>query len=246
MQSRKPMQAPTPPFDKPGTAALRRHVDAAVRRERERIARELHDEMGATLTALRLEVAALRGGAVPLDSEARARVDKISEMLGDCMRAKRQLVRELWPAPQSGMDLEHALRSLCMALAAGNDAPRLDFAPLGVPLPSTLPGPVAHVAFRVVQEALTNVLNHARARQAHVAVSVEMPWLMLTVADDGRGFDTGSLPLGGGHGLMGMRARVLELQGHWQLHSAPGRGTSVQVALPLPATAPWADVKPVF
>ena len=90
---------------------------------------------------------------------------------------------------------------------------------------------VASGLYRILQEAMANVLKHARASEVKVAIAFEPAAVSITVADNGNGFDEGNHP--GGYGLANMRERAEEMGGEFQITSAPGEGTSVQVTLPL-------------
>ena len=96
-----------------------------------------------------------------------------------------------------------------------------------------LPDPYATTVFRVLQESLTNVAKHAEAKQVEVTLEREGPDVLLTVSDDGRGFTPGESPPGS-HGLIGQRERAYLVKGEVRLDSAPGKGTRVELRVPLP------------
>jgi signal transduction histidine kinase len=104
------------------------------------------------------------------------------------------------------------------------------FSHQGVPL---LKGAKAIAAYRVAQEALTNVARHAAARRVEVSLSAARGWLTLLISDDGQGFDPAHMAGQEGWGLAGMRERAGLAGGHLTITSAPGRGTGVKLTLPL-------------
>lgn len=232
MPESQKQQTPTPAPAKPGDTQCVREVHEAVLRERQRIARELHDEFGATLTALRLEVAALRGVKLAHDGELARRAALLSNLLDQCVRAKLSLLHELWPTPTDDVELEQNLRTLCADMAGLPGAPHIHYE---AQCPRPWPGlhtEVGKAVYRVLQEALTNVVRHASAAQVWVRIATEAGWLQVQVRDDGCGFHPKRVSAGR-RGLQGMRARVDELKGHWHLASAPGQGTQLAVSLPL-------------
>lgn len=219
------------------TAELRElagHLVDAREDERGRVARELHDEMGGLLTAMKLEFARLR--RVPdLPAAARDRVAGIEARLNDGIALKRRIVENLRPSSLDQLGLCAALEMLCVDTAAN----------LGIPVrhhlqPVQLDKDAELTVYRLVQESLNNISKYAKARE--VIVNLEAvggaphdeanETVQLTVRDDGLGFNTAAVPAGH-HGLLGMRVRVESHAGTLTIDSAPGRGTLVRAALPL-------------
>jgi len=201
---------------------------AAQERERLRVARELHDEIGQSLTAvtLRAERAADGLGADPV-AELRAVADDIHESLDDV----RRIARELRPEALDDLGLVNALITLCsrMATQSGLRIER-EFARDLPPLS----GETELVVYRVAQESLTNAARHARASTASVSLAGDVDEVLLRVADDGVGLPA-QLPTDSA-GLAGMRERALLAGGSLRVSSEPGRGTTVE--LRVPAAAP--------
>lgn len=225
-------QTPSAPTVKNPRGAIHHRIEAALARERARIARELHDELGAALAAVRLELTAIRRSMRRQDAGTERRLARLSEVLAQCSQAKRSLVRALLSATQADADLGQVLRRLCRELRAGQGL-QIDLQFLGPPPGVDVPSMQVHATYRLVQEALTNVALHAGCPRARVTVEVDTRRVWVQVQDRGRGFDPAALS-GATRGLAGMQERVVELRGRWRLHSAVGAGTRISAELPLP------------
>jgi signal transduction histidine kinase len=206
---------------------LTRRFEAAKEEERKRIARELHDDLGPSLTAVIIN---LQLGSKERLAESTELVDRIIQQIRDLSLALR-------PPLLDEMGLIPALKGYLESTAerTGLD---LDFR--GDPALSGLPPEVEITAFRVAQEAITNVVRHAGARRATTSIERVDGRLVVSVEDDGAGFDVGaamSAPTGSAVGLLGMRERVQLLGGDLSIDAAPGRGTRVRAELPLDASS---------
>jgi two-component system sensor histidine kinase UhpB len=192
---------------------------AAQERERLRVARELHDEIGQSLTAvtLKAERAADNGAADPA-AELRGIADDIRSSLDEV----RRIARELRPEALDDLGLVNALITLCSRVS-GQEGVRVD-RQLAGGLPRLDPD-VELVVYRVAQEALTNVVRHADAKHATVSLEAEDGAVVLRVRDDGRGLPA-ELPKGTA-GLGGMRERALLVGGRLTIQSEPDQGTLV-------------------
>jgi signal transduction histidine kinase/ligand-binding sensor domain-containing protein len=206
--------------------ALRRfgeHNAHALEDERKRIARELHDEMGQQLAALRMEASVLRvharGERPPAQEQFQLLLDRIDQLAGGV----RALVKQLRPPALDG-GLAAALEWLASEFTQVTSVPcrvQVDTAADG------LAQDTATQLFRVAQESLTNVRRYSRAAQVDIALQRDGAGWVLTVTDDGVGFD----PEGerSGHGLLGMEERARLLGGSLEVDSAPGAGTTVRL-----------------
>ena len=195
---------------------------AAQEAERVRIARELHDEVGQTLTAVALR-AERAAGELPAQSQALGEiVDTVHRSLDDV----RRIARELRPEALDDLGLIDALISLCLRME------RQGAVRVQRELEGGLPplGPeVELVIYRVAQEALTNAFRHAEASQVRVALLRAHDSLVLTIADDGRGLPA---PMPAQMtGLAGMRERAILIQGQLEIDSAPGGGVEVRLTV---------------
>lgn len=210
------------------TAELRElagHLENAREDERGHVARELHDDLGGLLTAMKLEMARLR--RVPaLPAAATERVASLEHRLNAGIALKRQIIENLRPSSLDQLGLCVALEMLC-ADVAGN---------LGIPVHTRLQ-PVRMnkdselTVYRVVQESLTNVSKYARATQVQVTLEPVGDLVRVTVKDNGKGFDIQRVGTGH-HGLLGMRVRVEAHAGKLSLRSADNEGTSVCAEFP--------------
>lgn len=212
------------------TAQLRelaRHLQTAREDERHRLARELHDELGALLTAAKLDVARLRSRLAPLAPELLERLDHLGQTLTSGIALKRRIIEDLRPSALANLGLVAALDILTREHAQRS----------GVALSTSFetPPPLSEeaelTAYRLVQEALTNIAKYARATRIEVRLQAADGGARILVADDGAGFDT-TQPQSASHGLFGMAYRVESVGGHLDVHSSPGMGTRIEAFLP--------------
>ena len=208
-------------------------VLAAQERERARVSRDLHDQVGQGLTsvllALRLADVALEDPRPDLPG-AREHLRAVRELLTDALRDVRELAFELRPPMLDDLGLGAALERLTASVTERSDLTvLLDMETLGG---ARLPTTVETAAYRVVQEALTNVVRHAQARKAEVFVSRDPGALRITVTDDGMGFTPGG-ETQRSLGLWGMRERAALAGGQLHIHSRRGDGTVVSLDVPL-------------
>jgi len=200
--------------------------------ERRLIARQLHDEVGQLLTATRLTLQAAIRAKSPQSSRAMLR-EGLS-LLDQCMAQVRSLSLELRPSLLDDLGLPAALRWYL-----DRQAERAGFVVQfdGDIAEERLPAEVETACYRVIQEAVTNVARHARARQVTVTLSVASGALEAVVHDDGVGFDVAGAraraAAGSSLGILGMEERVSLIGGSMHLESAPGRGTRLVARVPL-------------
>lgn len=201
--------------------------------ERARISRELHDELGQQLTGLKLELTwlgtRLREGRQP----ALDMVGSMRQMLDDAIVSVRRLSSELRPRILDDLELGEAVSWQVAELTRRcNIDARCDLPAAELVKDDTM----ATALFRIVQEALTNVARHADADRLDVALVSDGRHLVLSIHDSGKGFVyDGS---GGGIGLLSMRERATALHGKFRIISAPGRGTTIEVRVPLNVLIP--------
>jgi len=207
---------------------LARAVARVEEDERRRLARELHDGLGQTLTALKHRLAQLGDDVAP---QARDRLDAAISLCSDALEDTRALSRLLRPPILDDLGLEAALRALARSLGESSGL-SIDVAV--EPLPD-LDGDLQTLVFRVAQEALNNAAKHAQAKEVLVRVVARGGLLQLQVADDGRGCDPETMLRSGGSGLGGMRERLRLYGGALELHSAPGEGTRLRAVVPVGA-----------
>ena len=200
--------------------------------ERRRLARELHDEIGQALTAVKLNLQGVQRAAG--DPAAMPRLEESLAIVDRALQQVRNLSLDLRPSLLDDLGLVAALRWYVdrVAQRAGFVAEFIAEPP-GIRAPASL----ETTCFRVAQEALTNVVRHAGARRVRVELRTADGELHLCVRDDGAGFDVAEARQravrGGSLGLLGMQERVTLIRGRIEIHSAPGKGAEVHVSLPL-------------
>jgi two-component system sensor histidine kinase UhpB len=193
--------------------------------ERRRVASDLHDEIGQSLTALVLQLKQAADPERPDTAALRGLVASAEEILAEV----RSVARRLRPEALDDLGLRSALLALAARLQeAGGLSVHVRIAP---DLPS-LPAELELVIYRVAQESLTNVLRHAGARHAGVELRFDSDTLILEVVDDGCGFDIAAEHPDGG--VLGMRERGLLVGGAITLESQPSDGTRVRLTVPHP------------
>lgn len=201
--------------------------------ERRRLACELHDGVGQTLTALKNELELVRRAAAALPSDAAGRLDLALDLAARALADTREMSRLLRPQILDDLGLEPALRWLCRTQAERSGAD-IDLvcrfeasSPLGPELQT--------LAFRVVQEALHNAEKYSEAARIDVSLSIEETRidsaLHLVVSDDGRGFDSRAVTEG--TGIRGLRDRLALFSGSLEVDSSPGAGTRLRARVPL-------------
>lgn len=206
------------------------HLVYAREDERAHIARELHDEMGGLLTAMKLDFARLR--RLPnMPDKATERMASIEARLNEGIALKRRIIENLRPSSLDQLGLVPALEILCRDMAGALGKPvHTVFNPVNADNKAEL------TLFRIAQESLTNVGKYAQCSQVEVRLEQTGPWVRLSVRDDGQGFRPDQVSIGR-HGLVGMRVRLESHNGHLVIDSAPGRGTLVTAELPARGTA---------
>ncbi|HXE36915.1 MAG TPA: CHASE3 domain-containing protein [Azonexus sp.] len=202
--------------------------------EKARLARELHDELGALLTAAKMESGWIARHLDAGPAPCRERLARLDGLLDSGIALKRRIIDGLRPPLLEMLGLVATLRALGEEFAQG-DGETLD---LELPEDDVDIAPAPALAlFRIAQEALTNIRKHAHASRVKLALRVTADRLELEIEDDGEGFRSGGVA-GQHHGLAGMRHRVQMYAGEFTLTSLPGKGTRIIARLPLSATAP--------
>jgi len=198
--------------------------------EKTRIARELHDELGQLLTALKMDLSWLRERLPPHDAELAARAAEMGTLLDRTVTSMRRIASDLRPLMLDDLGLADAAAWLVEDFAKRSGvACRIEIA---ADLPD-LPKGVATAVYRAVQESLTNIARHAGADSASVAIRVDNGAIQVEVEDDGRGIAAEDLAKTRSLGLKGMRERIALLGGSLEIARAPRGGTRVGLRVPL-------------
>jgi PAS domain S-box-containing protein len=208
--------------------ALSARLQSAREEEAARIAREIHDELGQTLTAIKLEFTALLRDLPAQERPIDRRSQSIVELVDGAIQSIRRIATELRPGILDDLGLAAAVEWVAEEFQART----------GTKVHVTLAGDItrdrerATALFRILQETLTNVARHANATQVGVRLAEEDGVLTLEVHDNGQGIAAGQLSAGASVGILGMRERALLLGGRLIINAGPGGGTTVTVRIP--------------
>jgi signal transduction histidine kinase len=206
---------------------LARRLIASQEVERQRLARELHDDVSQRLALLNIEIdqIAEQVNEEPLRERVRKLSAQASEIAGDV----HHMSYELHPSKLKTIGLVAALQSLCRDTSKQRN---LQVAFTHRAIPAAVDANVSLCLYRIVQEALHNVARHSQARDAQVSVTCDQSHIALRIADSGVGFDPEQLPHAG-LGLVSMRERAVTVKGQLTIDARPGRGTQISVRVPL-------------
>ncbi|HWU40856.1 MAG TPA: ATP-binding protein, partial [Candidatus Acidoferrum sp.] len=204
--------------------------------ERKRIAQDLHDQCGTDLTALRFGLEKIKR-AVPAEARARRALDDVMRLIGQLGDDIQNIASDLRPDTLDHLGLIPTLEWYIRNSSKRGPEIRIDLQVGG--FKKRLPPETEVVLYRVVQEGLTNVLKHAGAKNVKILLTYSHPRVILTMKDDGKGFETkrvlSTFRIGkGGIGLLGMRERVSSLGGTISIVSQKGKGTLIRIELPAP------------
>ncbi len=217
---------------------LSKAANEALEAERRRTARELHDELGQLLTALKMDLESLRSALPPDAPDLGRRAQTMDAMLDSTIAATRRIAADLRPLMLDDLGLAAALDWLTHNFSNQTGIATdlvIDEAVAQVP------EPIASALYRITQESLTNVTKYAQATSTEVRLEQDGEWVQLTVRDNGRGIAEGEQNKHGTFGLLGIRERVMLLSGEVTIkgrpgeQGLPGRGTEVRARIPLAA-----------
>jgi signal transduction histidine kinase len=211
--------------------------ERALERERARIARDLHDDLGSSLARISL-LSGLARADRNNPSQVETHVNKISQSADETVRALEEIVWAVRPGSDSLQSLVEYIAHFANELFENSATRcRLDL-PHDLPV-RPLPPEVRHDIFLIVKEALTNVLKHARATEVRVQAKVSINALEILVQDDGQGFNSAApFTEDNRHGLGNMRRRAEAMGAALAVESAPGKGASVRLAVKLRSAVP--------
>jgi signal transduction histidine kinase len=207
---------------------------AAQEEERHRISREMHDDLGQSLTTHMISIRNLQDD-LPVPREAlHDRLQTLHDQTQEILSKVRSLAQDLRPPVLDALGLKVSMQTYCTEFTRRTRLPvTFDIDELISPLPD-----IYNIAlYRILQEGLNNIIKHANASHVWVDLSQEDDTITLTIQDNGQGFDTTS-EQPDGIGLASMRERVLIARGKFTLSSAPRRGTILSAQFPLPANQP--------
>jgi signal transduction histidine kinase/ligand-binding sensor domain-containing protein len=213
----------------------RLQLESQTERERERIARDLHDELGSSLTRISM-LSDLGQSRDNSTEQLKSRVEKISNF---AVRTARSLDEIVWAVNPRNDSFRSLLEYLMQfAREVFEDTPILCRFRITEDLPqSPLPPEMRHNIFLAVKEALTNVLKHSQATEVVLSAQIVAGQLEISIQDDGGGFDPRSLETIGRNGLVNMRQRIEGLGGRFSIQTIPGRSTTISISLQTPSPA---------
>ncbi len=213
-------------------SSLALDYQADVERERQKLSRELHDELGSILTATKMDLAWVMKKLKVEFPEIVEKLKKTNSYLDQGINFKRQIVEELHPSIMTTFGFWPALTTLIEGAAERNQWKLT----LNLPEDTTkLNDTISLIAYRVVQETLNNANKYAQATTVTIDVMADTKFLKLEIQDNGVGFDLSSLD-SNTHGLAGMRHRVLAIGGKFEISSAPNQGTTTRALIPITKT----------
>jgi PAS domain S-box-containing protein len=214
-------------------SSVSRRLIEAQEQERARIARELHDDLSQRMALLGISLAQFEQGMPDLSSQARQQMHIMAEVVTEVSSEIHNLSHQLHPSKLDTLGLVAAVDGLCRELSDQHD---LQVLFVNSDIPGQIPKDVTLCLFRIVQEALRNVLKHSGAANAKVELSGHDDRIDLCISDSGAGFRPESAKGEAGLGLVSMRERLRLVRGHLSIESRPSHGTRIHVRVPLHAT----------
>jgi signal transduction histidine kinase len=217
-------------------SVLSRHLISVSEEEKIRLSRELHDEMGANLTAISMDLAAVTRHLLTSEPTLAAQLQRAKVALIEAINLKRRIIENLRPSLLDNLGLNAAIESYC------EDFSRMSEVRCSVDIDADIDGDIdndestlAIALFRIVQESLTNIMKYAKANTASVTLKRDANGLVLRIIDDGIGISKESEAKPMSHGLLGMRERALLLGGTFTIRRGRNdKGTCVEACIPLP------------
>ena len=207
---------------------LASHIERVKEEERAHVAREIHDDLGGTLTAAKIDLAWMRGRLRPEQSALAEKADAMEALLDSAIEATGRISRSLRPVVLDygvSAAIEWQVKEFRKRMGITCDfvCSRDDI---------VLDRELSTALFRIFQETLTNIAKHAGASHVDISLEDDGNSVLLTVTDDGRGIDPGDMHKSGSYGIRGMRERADFLGGTIDISGASGAGTQVRVSLP--------------
>ncbi len=198
--------------------------------EKLKLARDLHDELGSVLVSAKMDVSSVQSRLPTIDASAVERLQRVQTTLDEAVEIKRRIIDELRPTLLDNVGLEAALEwqvhEVCRRAGLSG---KVSASGVG----ERLPRDVSIALFRIVQEALTNIVRHSRAKSVDVELVCTTDAATLIVSDDGQGIPHGAERARHSHGIAGMRQRARALRGDFSIRGRPDRGTVIEVRVPL-------------
>lgn len=214
--------------------SIERECQAAVRQERVRLAREIHDTLAQAFIGIAIQIEAAEEVLGSDFEQATCHLQRARKLALDSLVEARRTVQGLRSPVLDGCDLPTAFDLSVQQIREGTTlSARFELEGERTPLSSEVEAEL----LRVGQEALTNIIKHAEATHIRVRLTFTPDELQLYIEDDGRGFPIGQHINHSGYGLLGMRERIERIHGQIEFHSGPAQGTQVVVTVPLPCVS---------
>lgn len=206
------------------------HLQDIREQERTNMAREIHDELGQQLTGLKMYISSLYKKIAPQEEDIKEKFSSTLQLIEDTIKSVRKISMDLRPSMLDDLGLMAALewQSNEFEKRSGIDSEFINETGN-----REIPNRLKTGLFRIYQESLTNVARHAEAKKIVSSLKLENNSLVLTITDDGKGFSFKNIESKKTLGLFGMKERTLEMGGHYEIKSEPGKGTTVLVTVPL-------------
>ncbi|MEI7850913.1 MAG: PAS domain S-box protein [Kiritimatiellales bacterium] len=208
---------------------LAEHLQEVREEERKRIARELHDDIGQILTAIKIDLVGVQADC-QCGGDAKNKMADIQKLLLDGIQSVHALCRQLRPGALDDLDLSNALEGLMEDWKVRNLVECTICSDVD---DEALSDEVKTAVFRMVQEALTNVSRYAQASKVEIHLVADEQAINVTITDNGRGMEPGAEDKPTSFGLLGMRERIENLGGELGIESEPGKGTRIEGTIPL-------------
>ncbi|HSY61882.1 MAG TPA: PAS domain S-box protein, partial [Cytophaga sp.] len=209
---------------------LTAHLLSVREEERKRIGREIHDELGQQLTAIKMDVAWIDKKTSEDNPVFKTKLRNIITLLDGGNVSIRRILNELRPIILDDYGLLEALKAQGESFT-NNTGIHIEF--IAPEIPIRIPEEIATCIFRVCQETLTNITRYAKASEVVISLNIEKEVITLTIEDNGIGFDPTTVKHNKSFGILGMKERVLSLKGDFDIVTAPEKGTKVNVSIPL-------------
>ena len=209
-------------------------LDAVREDEQKRLAREMHDDLGQLLAAMKMDLSMLAQQLPPSEGSVLQRLDGINDLVNSMMISVRRIIADLPPKLLDDVGLVDALQLLARNFEARYSVSCRLHLPASEPV---LRGNAASMLYRLVQESLNNVAKHAQATSVDITLEMCRSSLTLSIVDNGRGASEIDLGKHGSFGLICMRERVASLDGELRIDTSPGTGMAVHVSMPVPESA---------
>ena len=210
---------------------LSEHLQNVKEEERTQIAREIHDELGQQLTVMKMDISWLAEKLGNQDNAVVQRMTDLNAMLDTTVSTVRRIAYELRPSILDDMGLAAAIEWQLSEFKKKSGV-KTEFKHNQKELP--LPENVKIGLFRIVQESLTNVSRYANAGKVMVSLQQNEKLLVLSIIDNGTGFDKETIAVKKTLGILGMKERTVMMGGNYEIDSTPGKGTTVSVTVPFP------------